>query len=434
MKHIKFFVLGCVALMILGACGENKELTKKKESKGDWVTTWSQSLKGIGLFPVNDNGHTVEYEIPIQNEGEEIKLTLGNYYSEDELEIANVSISKQPKGNYEAILVDGQKNFTIEPRGFVQTDAQPLEIQSGESLFVRIYYTENSEDKRAVSGNGFAKKAIRSISGDYTNKDELKEDTIYVDSFKNDPFAMKYADAMEMYKLRFTLTIEGVDVKTKAPSGTIVAFGDSITEQSHWVTPLQKEVKDKLGDGYSVVNAGISGNRLLREIKDLPRKTQYFGLAGTERFEHDVYQVNANVATVIIALGINDIHQPGTEEQFPLEELPTFNEMVQGYEKMIKQAKEHDSLVYMATIGPFIGYAEDIQNNKKEELRQQINSWIYDNQKIDGVIDFNKVLSDPEDPTLLNPIYDSGDKLHPNEKGGAAMAEIINVENLVSNK
>ncbi|MBO6359929.1 hypothetical protein EY693_03775 [Enterococcus casseliflavus] len=268
----------------------------------------------------------------------------------------------------------------------------------------------------------------RSVIGDFANKNTWEQDDTYVDSFSNDPYALKYTEELEQYKLRFTLTIEGVDVLTKKSGGTIVAFGDSITEQNHWVAPLQKEVIEKLGEDYSVVNAGISGNRLLKDIANLPRRTQYFGLAGIERFEHDVFDINEQVCSVIVSLGVNDLHQPGTEEQFPIEELPTFEEMVSGYEQLIKQTKKHESKIFLATITPFIGYTKDIKNEEKEELRQKVNAWIRKNAEVDGIYDFDQVLTDPEDPTKLNSSHDSGDKLHPSEAGGAQMAKTIDVD------
>lgn len=431
MKKIYFFWLGCVALMFFSACGNNqikKNSEKQTEKSQYWLTTWSQAQKGIGLFPVNDNGRTVEYQIPIQNSGDKIKLTLGNYYSEESLKIDNVSISTKKNEGFKKVTVEEKQAFTIKAKELVKTDPIDLAINSGESVYVRIYYAEQSEKNRAVSGNTFSTSIERSVIGDFANKNTWEQDDTYVDSFSNDPYALKYADALEQYKMRFTLTIEGVDVQTEKAGGTIVAFGDSITEQSHWVDPLQKEVIEKLGEDYSVVNAGISGNRLLKDIANLPRRTQYFGLAGIDRFEHDVFDTNKQVSSVIVSLGVNDLHQPGTEEQFPIEELPTFEEMISGYEQLIKQTKKHESKIFLATISPFIGYTKDIKNEEKEELRQKVNAWIRKNTEVDGIYDFDQVLADPKDPTKLNSSYDSGDKLHPSEAGGAQMAKTIDVD------
>jgi lysophospholipase L1-like esterase len=45
----------------------------------------------------------------------------------------------------------------------------------------------------------------------------------------------------------------------------------------------------------------------------------------------------------------------------------------------------------------------------------------------DGVIDFDKVLRDPNAPSRLSPIYDSGDHVHPTDAGYKAMANAIDL-------
>ena len=55
---------------------------------------------------------------------------------------------------------------------------------------------------------------------------------------------------------------------------------------------------------------------------------------------------------------------------------------------------------------------------KREE---EMNAWIRTAAPSDGVIDFDAVLRDPADPLLLNPAYDSGDHLYPDDAGYEAM-------------
>ncbi|MGC3748862.1 GDSL-type esterase/lipase family protein [Enterococcus faecalis] len=432
MKKLSRCLLGCVLVIMLGACGNSKEKETEKatEESIQWVTTWSQAQKGIGLFPVNDNDHTVEYQIPIQNAGNKIKLTLGNYYSEEKVKIASVSVSTNKEEQYQPVTVNGKKSFEIKAKGLEKTDPLELTVKNGDSVYVRIFYPEQEEQNRAVSGNSLSKAARRSVKGDFTETDSFKNDDTYADKFTNDPYASKYEKEVNQYKMRFTLTLEGIDVATKEKVGTIVAFGDSITEQNHWVAPLQKKITKELGENYSLVNAGISGNRLLKDLATLPRRAQYFGVAATDRFEHDVFEVNETVKSVIISVGVNDIHQPGTQDITPVDELPTVEEMVEGYEQLIKTAKKHDCKVYLATVTPFIGYAVDVKNTEKEATRQKINTWIRENKEIDGVVDFDKVLANATDPSHLNSAYDSGDKLHPNEVGGESMAEEVEVSKL----
>lgn len=137
-------------------------------------------------------------------------------------------------------------------------------------------------------------------------------------------------------------------------------------------------------------------------------------------------------STVIVSLGVNDIHQPGTDGFFSIEELPTYEEMVSGFEQLIEIAHRHGSRIILATVSPFIGYAKDVKNLEKEKLRQDINTWIRQNDLSDGHYDFHSILADEDYPSQLVLKYDSGDKLHPSAKGGQAMVELINIDGLLA--
>jgi lysophospholipase L1-like esterase len=56
-----------------------------------------------------------------------------------------------------------------------------------------------------------------------------------------------------------------------------------------------------------------------------------------------------------------------------------------------------------------------------------VNRWIRVSRAYDAVIDFDKVLRDPSQPTRLLPAYDSGDHAHPNDAGYRAMADTIDL-------
>ncbi|HKO11111.1 MAG TPA: SGNH/GDSL hydrolase family protein, partial [Acidobacteriaceae bacterium] len=62
-----------------------------------------------------------------------------------------------------------------------------------------------------------------------------------------------------------------------------------------------------------------------------------------------------------------------------------------------------------------------------ETKRQALNTWIRTSGEFDGVIDFDRVLRDPNDPSQLAPKYDSGDHGHPTDAGYKAMADSIDL-------
>ena len=68
---------------------------------------------------------------------------------------------------------------------------------------------------------------------------------------------------------------------------------------------------------------------------------------------------------------------------------------------------------------------------EKEQIREAVNDWIRANKTADGLIDFDKVLEDPANPKHINPAYNCGDNLHPNDAGYQAMAKSVDLNVLV---
>lgn len=52
------------------------------------------------------------------------------------------------------------------------------------------------------------------------------------------------------------------------------------------------------------------------------------------------------------------------------------------------------------------------------------------NQWFDAVFDFAKPLRSPENEAVLNPTYDSGDGIHPNDEGYQLMAAAVDISQL----
>ena len=48
------------------------------------------------------------------------------------------------------------------------------------------------------------------------------------------------------------------------------------------------------------------------------------------------------------------------------------------------------------------------------------------------MIDFDAVVRDPKDPLEINPVYNSGDYLHPNDAGYQVMANAIPLRMLLN--
>jgi lysophospholipase L1-like esterase len=57
-----------------------------------------------------------------------------------------------------------------------------------------------------------------------------------------------------------------------------------------------------------------------------------------------------------------------------------------------------------------------------------VNAWIRTSGEYDAVFDFDRVLRDPDFPSRILPLYDSGDHGHPTDEGYKALAEAVDLK------
>jgi lysophospholipase L1-like esterase len=217
--------------------------------------------------------------------------------------------------------------------------------------------------------------------------------------------------------------LDGIDVPATAASRAIVTLGDSITDGAHstlnanlrWPDVLAARLKqDHTLDQVSVLNVGIGGNRVLNDQA---------GPSALARLDRDVLAQNG-VRYVIVLESINDIgrlaHLTAPEDDV------TAQQLEQGLKQIADAAHQHGIKAFGATLTPYggAGYRSD----KGEQVREDVNNWIRTSGVFDAVIDFDQITRDPQGPDRFNPLYDSGDHLHPSDAGYKAMADGIDLK------
>jgi lysophospholipase L1-like esterase len=212
--------------------------------------------------------------------------------------------------------------------------------------------------------------------------------------------------------------LTAIDVINTNSISAIAVVGDSITDgwgstasaNQRWPNHFTRRLfADSGSKKYAVVNAGISGNRVTTQGNSL------YGQNLQARFERDVLALS-NVTHMVLMEGINDIGMS------PSGSLISAAQVIGGYRQVMARAHARGIKVIGATLTPYEGAAYFTPEG--ELVRQEINAFIRSGGEFDGVIDFEKAVQDPANPSRILPKF-TEDNLHPNDAGYAAMANIV---------
>jgi lysophospholipase L1-like esterase len=363
-----------------------------------WVATWGMSPSGKV-----DNGCascTIRDVVHTSVGGSEVRIHLSNAFGTAPLVVdeATVALPTTPDtaqvqpGTMRPLRFHHAERITIPAGQSVVSDPVQLQVPADHDLLVSTY--------------------TPGYSTPMTYHPDAQEDS-YFTSGTNETEATS-ATALPQKTQAWHL-VTGVDVAGSGARGTVVAFGDSITDgyqstpdvDHRWPNFLAGRVNAER-QPLAVDNAGIGGNRVLLDGGD------GFGPAALARFQRDVLD-QTGVRSVIILLGINDIQQ--TPHQLDASKITA------GLSELAAMAHAKGIRVIGGTLTPFEGWST--YDASEEAARQGVNDWIRTTHDYDGYVDFDKAVRDPSDPHRMLPTFDSGDHLHPNDLGYATMGDSV---------
>ena len=361
-----------------------------------WVSVWGNAVSVAENRPERyARDITIRYPIHIPFGGMGLRLTFDNYCGTESVTLNKVTVFYG--GEFYPMLLRGQREMVIPAGGKVVPAPLAMELREGEVVQVSFYLADITLMRSVVFACGPLSEGL------YANGDETENAHIDIDTSR--PTHLFYF-------------LSNVSVLTRAENRAIVCYGDSITAQD-WPDDLALRC---FREGYhrtAVIRRATSGSRILREYSCLTYES--YGLSGEHRFGHEVPTSGAD--TVIIQQGINDIiHPVGARNNAfrPMRDLPTVQELIDGLKEYIAKARGYGYRGYVGTLLPMGGWRTDAPF--RQEMRHAYNDFIRTTELIDGCIDFDKALRDPENPNWFLPEYDSGDHLHPSKKGYERMA------------
>jgi lysophospholipase L1-like esterase len=149
----------------------------------------------------------------------------------------------------------------------------------------------------------------------------------------------------------------------------------------------------------------------------------FVGPSALSRFARDALD-KPGVRWILVHEGLNDI--TATEMLPDPAQHATAEQIEAGLRTLAERAHARGVQLWAGTLTPLAG-AKPFYSEAAERQRQAVNAWIRTSGVFDAVVDFDAALRDPHAPTRLNPAYDSGDHLHPNEAGYRVMAQQVDL-------
>jgi lysophospholipase L1-like esterase len=378
-----------------------------------WVSTWSAaSQPPMPGTPDHYRAQSLRLIAHVSAGGSQVRIRLSNRYGDAPLTIGAAHIAHRTNGadidpaSDRALTFGGRASVVVPAHATVLSDPTRLAIAPLSDLAVSLYLPKTTSA---------------------TSIHILAQQTSYVSQPGDAVAAMHFPVAKRIDMWPF---LTGLDVMASPPAYAVVAFGDSMVDGDGSTADANRRWPDALaarlqqaGKNVAVVNEGLIGNRLLH---DSPRESQFgaaLGEAGLRRFQRDALdQPGAKV--VIVRIGSNDLGF--LHGLAPPNETVDANDLIAGYRRLIALAHQHGLRIIGTTLPPFENVdVPGYSTPAKDVVRQNINAWIRHGGEFDAVLDFDQILRDPTHPARLLPAYDSGDHLHPNDAGYAAVAATL---------
>jgi lysophospholipase L1-like esterase len=401
--HYSFLSIGVLYILMSSCCLFRYS---KTNTTTQWIGTWSTAPQLVepGNKPPEPglSYNTLRQVVRVSLGGDSLRVRFSNEFSTSPVTLHTVQIAVSKGGSVidtataKELKFNGNPEITMNPGVVIISDPIAFHLEPRMDIDITIFFGETSPD---VTGHPGSRTTSYLLAGNHISVSDFSA-CVHTDHW---------------------YVINGIDVKAPESAGAAAILGNSITDgrgsgtnkQNRWPDILSERLLKNPGTRQvAVLNMGIGGNCVLRKC---------LGPSAVDRFDRDILK-QPGVRWVIILEGINDIGQ--TRDSIAAFQVA--EDLITAYNRMVDLAHARGIKVYGATILPFgkSFYYKDY----RETARFTINNWIRSSGRFDAVIDFDRVLQNPEEPLIMLPAVHSGDFLHPNETGYKMMGEAVDLK------
>ena len=369
-----------------------------------WVGTWGTAPQ---LVENNNNppspglgNNSLRQIVQVSIGGEKVRLKLTNEFSTGSTEIKAVELayaktagssSEIDESSTVSLTFNGKAGVTMPAKGKAVSDPVNFQLNGRQNVAITIHY--GSASSTSVSGHPGSRTTSYLKSGNTTDfSNATKTDHWY--------------------------NILALEVEAPETAGAVAILGNSITdgrgsttnEQNRWADVLSRRLlANEPTTQVGVLNMGIGGNCVL---------AGGLGPTASSRYQRDLFG-QEGVKWIILFEAVNDLGGAQNGVQ-------TAKRIIEVYKQIIREAHQKGIYVFGATITPFKGnnyYSADHENG-----RSTINKWVRTTKMLDGVIDFDKAVRNPQDTIAMQSQFlFENDWLHLNAKGYETMGGCIDL-------
>jgi lysophospholipase L1-like esterase len=397
------FLAGILFIVLLGSCGFIG--ASRPQAEKNWVGTWGtapQLVETHNMPPEPGLTHnSLRQVVRVSIGGDTIRVKFSNEFSLSPVTMKSVQIAVSTGGHTidektsRDLTFGGSTEVSMDPGAAVTSDPIAFPLKPRMDLAITIYYGQTSQ---TITGHPGSRTTSYILEG-------------------NDAAITDFSNAVSTDRW---YNINRIDVLAPEPAACVAILGNSITdgrgsvtnEQNRWPDILSEELLRNPHTAHiGILNMGIGGNAVL---------SGGLGPTGLNRYERDILN-QPGVKWVIIYHGVNDIGGVRTAEAATAKA----NALIFAYKKMINDARQQNIQVFGATIMPFKG--NSYYNEYSDLCRNSVNHWIRNSGAFDAVIDFDRILRSPDDPTRIISSFQN-DGLHPDAAGYKKMGESIDLK------